>query len=166
MQILNEDNQILDTDKISKSCHYSVLRFKDAKNPDFFFTKLDHIEEFTSPTMKVDIGGHTSFIPFHWSILCTDQEYIHTIPLYEFSGRQFDAFCINPIDGFIPYYLPVRMVEVYQATTWSCPPLHDKDLLVMPIGYRPNNTQADKGPICVILTPHKIDINRSLADIL
>jgi len=126
MQILDENNQIKDTDRLSESCHYSVLRFKDPKEPDFYFDELTYIEEFTSYTMKIAIGENEVFVPFHWSILCSDLEYIQTIPLYEFSGRNFQAFCMNPIDGFIPHYPYIRILQVFRNTTWSCPPIKDK----------------------------------------
>lgn len=164
MLILDEHNTIKDTDKISESCHYSVLRFKDPKNPDFFFDELMHIEEFTSHTIKMQIGQYTIFVPFHWSILCSDMEYVQTIPLYDFSGRDFHAFCINPIDGYMPAYLRVRIREVFSNNTWSCPPVQDKDMLVIPIGPHPR--YVDRGPVCAILSPHKLDINRPISDII
>jgi hypothetical protein len=164
MLILDTDNNTRDTDQLSEACFYSVLRFRDPKNPDFYFEELTYIEEFSSHTMKIEVGGYPLFVPFHWSVLCSDQEYIQTIPLYEFSGRPFCAFCINPIDGFSPYYPEIRIVEVFSNSTWTCPPIHDKDMLVVPIG--PNPSGAHKGPLCIILSPHKLDVNRSLSDIM
>jgi hypothetical protein len=164
MLILNDHNKILDTDKISEACAYSVLRFKDTKNPDFFFEELGHVEEFTSHTIKLGIGDYTTFVPFHWSILCSDLEYIQTIPLHEFSGRPFQAFCMNPIDGFMPHYPVVRILEIFQNITWSCPPMKDKDMLVIPIGDNPQGN--GKGPLCAIMSPHKLDISRPIGDIL
>jgi len=164
MLILNNDNNILDTDKISESCFYSVLRFKDMKNPDFYFEELKYVEEFTSHTIKIEINEKPVYVPFHWSILCSDLEYIQTIPLYEFSGRQFQAFCMNPIDGFTPHYPTVRIVEIFQNITWSCPPMKDKDMLVVPI--EENSSRVDKGPLCAIICPHKLDISRPISDIL
>lgn len=163
MLILSNENEILNTDQINEDCYYSVLRFKDSKNPDFYFEHLTAIEEFTSVTMKIEIGAHTLFVPFHWSILCSDFEYVQTIPLYEFNGYDFNAFCMNPIDGYLAHYPTIRMVEVFpQPTTWSAPPIQDKDMLVVPIGESENG----KGPLCAILSPHKLDINRSISDIV
>lgn len=166
MLILDENNEVRDTDRIDESCFYSILRFKDPKNPDFFFDELTYIEEFTSYTMKIEVGRHTLFVPFHWSILCSDGEYVQTIPLYEFSGRNFQAFCLNPLDGYIPHYPTIRLVEIFSNTTWSAPPIQDKDMLVVPIGHEPEPNAIDKGPLCAILSPHKLDISRSIADVL
>lgn len=164
MLILDENNQIQDTDRISESCHYSVLRFRDTKNPDFYFEELTHVEEFSSHTMKIEVDGFPVFLPFHWSLLCSDYEYVQNIALYEFSGRSFQAFALNPIDGFVPNYPHIRIIEVFPNTTWSCPPIHDKDMLVIPIGARKQG--FSKGPLCIMATPHKLDINRPLSDIM
>jgi len=164
MLVLDETNTVRDTDRITESCYYSVLRFKDPKSPDFYFDELTCIDEFTSYTMKIQIAEHEVFVPFHWSILCSDLEYIQTIPLYEFSGRQFQAFCLNPIDGYLTHYPLIRILEVFPNTTWSSPPIQDKDLLVVPIGY--SSPGSKKGPMCAMLTPHKLDITRPLSDIL
>lgn len=168
MLILDENNTVRDTDKIAESCHYSVLRFKDPKYPDFFFEELPYVEEFISHTMKLHIGPDESpfvvFVPFHWSILCSDMEYVQTIPLYEFMGRDFHAFCLNPVDGYMPYYERVRIVEIFENTSWTCPPIQDKDMLVMPIGNHPKG--GARGPTCAILSQHKLDINLPISDIL
>lgn len=163
MLVLNSDNNILNTDRVDQEYDYAVLRFRDPKDIDFHFEPADAVEEFTSVTMKIEIGEHTLFVPFHWSILCSDYEYVQTIPLYEFNGYDFNAFCLNPIDGYLAHYPPIRMIEVFpQQTTWSAPPMQDKDMLVVPIGEPENG----KGPLCAILSPHKLDINKSIADIL
>ena len=164
MLILDETNSILDTDVISERCYFSVLRFKDPKNPDFFFDSLDHIEEFSSYSTKLSIGPYEMFAPLHWSILCSDMEYVQTIPLAEFSGRDFYAFCLNPIDGYMPEYHKVRIVEIYSNNTWSSPPVQDKDMLVVPIGK--NQKSVERGPACTILSPHRLDISKPLSDIL
>ena len=104
-----------------------------------------------------------SSIDFHFKQSARDFV-VEEIPLYEFSGRVFNAFSVNPIDGYFPHYPPVRIVEIYSNTTWSCPPIKDKEMLVVPIG--PSVEGETKGPMCVILSPNKLDINRPLSDIL
>lgn len=164
MLTLDEYNNVRDTDKVGEEYNYAVLRFKDPKNPDFFFEGLEYMEEFTSYTLKIMVGEYEMFVPFHWSILCSDFENVQTIPFYEFSGRSFNAFSMNPLDSYFPNYPMVRIVEVFANTTWSCPPVQDKDMLVVPLGDFPET--GIKGPPCIVLGPHKLDINRPISDIV
>lgn len=169
MLILSENNKKIDTDIINEEHHYSVLRFKDFRNPDFYFEKLTQIEEFTSASIMLEIGEPNPFtvvIPLHWSILCSDKEYIQSIPLYEINGRIYDVFCLNPIDGYMPYYLKMRPGEVLPNMTWTCPPIDDRDMLVVPLGtiQRPED-MIERGPVCAIFSPNRIDVNRPISDI-
>lgn len=164
MLILNETNEVLDTDTLSHDCHYSVLRLKDPKNPDFFFEHLTQIEEFSSASVSLNIGPFNIVMPIHWSVLCSDLEYVQTIPLYEISGREYQVFCLNPLDGFMPNYLRLKAGNIFRNTTWSCPPMEDKDMLVVPLG-RIERQEVERGPLCAIFSPNRIDITRPISDI-
>lgn len=170
MLILNEQNQKLNTDIINQECHYSVLSFKDFRHPDFYFEKLTQIEEFSSASIRLEIGEapnmFTIVVPFHWSVLCSDMEYVQSIPLHEVNGRNYPLFCLNPIDGYMPYYLKMRPREILPNVTWTCPPIDDRNMLVVPLGLiqRPEDT-IERGPVCAIFSPNRIDVNRPISDI-
>ncbi len=169
MLILNERNETLDAKNIKQTEWFSVLRLRDLKDPDFYFEEITVIEEFSSHTVKLQIGdddgdNYTVFVPINWSILCSDMEYVQTIPLCEFSGRDFYAFCINPIDGYMPHYKRVRIVGIQESAVWRSPPIQDKDMLVSPIGYQPRGVA--RGPLCAILSPNKLDIHLPISDII
>lgn len=165
MLILNENNTHLDTDLINEQCHYSVLRFKDFRNPDFYFEKLTQIEVFESASVELEIGDFKTILPYHWLIMCSDQDYVELIPLSECLGRDILVFCVNPIDGFMPRYLPIKINNIFPITSWTCPPTLEKDLLIMPLGHIKKVDEQQRGPICCIATPNKLDITRSVADI-
>jgi len=166
MLILNEENKVLDTDIINEECYYSVLSFKDYRQPDVYFQKLTEIEVFESASLEIEIGPFKTVVPYHWSIMVSDHEYVEMMPIADTSGRSILAFCINPIDGFLPQYYPIRINNIFPINPWSCPPIKEKDLILLPLGVvkKPNETK-DKGPICVIMTPHKLDVTRPIGDI-
>ena len=168
MLILNEHNTVIETDTIRKDCHYSTLSFKDHKYPDFVFPHLTQIEEFTAAAIVLEIGTFEVVMPLHWAILCSDHEFVQTIPLDEISGRDFFVFCINPIDGYIPEYLPLRTKSIYPDVSWSSPYIEDKDMLVTPLGVNPRHKveEASRGPICAIFSPKRIDVTRQISDII
>lgn len=168
MLILSDRNAALDTDKITTEDHYWVLSFQDYKNPDFFVrSTTKYLEEFNSASITLVIGTYTLVMPLHWCILCTDQEYVQSIPLYELNGRAYDVFCFNPVDGYLPSYYSMRTRTIFPNTTWTTPPIADKDMIVVPLGEPPHrpNVPLVKGPMCAIFSPNKIEVNRPLSEI-
>lgn len=168
MLFLNDGNQIVDSDHISKQCYYNVLKCKDPENTDFFCNLLTYIEEFSSCRMEVVIGEkYTIYVPFHWSILCSEGDTVENIPLYNISGRQFTAFCFNPIDSSKPTYLSIELGEIFSSASWTSPPVADKEFLVVPMPTKIiDSNRPNKGPNCVMMTPHKLDINKTVGDII
>ena len=169
MYLLSNRNTLIDTDKVNHEDFYSVLSFKDYKNPDFYFREFLYLECFKSDSLLIEIGKFNIIVPLHWSILCCDVENvkIESIPLYDLAGIGFSAFCLNPIDGYIPQYNQIRMLNIYTDNEWYVPPIEDKDMLVIPLDYEVKEEgKVEKGPICAIFSPNKMEVNRPMADIL
>jgi len=134
--ILTLDNEAVDTDRLVTEVNFSVLSLRDYKNPDFYFDqKTEYLEEFSSASITLRIGEFEAIMPLHWSVLCTDLEYVQTVPLQEVSGRDFTVFCLNPLDGYRPHYLTLKTGMIFPNTTWTCPPIADKDMLVVPLRH-------------------------------
>ena len=98
MLILTAENEVLNTDtmKVGDTVHHSVLSFQDPAYPDFFFNEIEFLEEFSSASVTLQIGDHEIVMPLHWSIVCTDLEYLQSIPLHELAtGKNLSAFCVN-----------------------------------------------------------------------
>ncbi len=168
MLILSPENKFVNTDLLTESVNYGVLSFKDYKNPDFFFDrKIEYLEEFSSASITLRIGQFETVMPLHWSILCTDLEYVQTVPLQEVSGRNFTVFCLNPIDGYKPEYEILKTGMIFPNTTWTCPPIADKDMLVVPLGKMDEAPDAEvsRGPLCAIFSPNKIEIYKEISEI-
>jgi hypothetical protein len=179
MLLLSVENSPLNTDTLNEEVHYSILSFQDYKNPDFFMSKLEYIDEFNSASITLHFGEYDDenneftkiyeiVMPLHWSILCTDYEYVQSIPLYEASGRDFLAFCLNPLDGFIPQFLTVRTGTIFPNTSWTAPQIQDKDMLVVPLGdlvRKIPNHSTKRGPVCAMFSPSKFEVNKLISEI-
>jgi hypothetical protein len=170
MLILTAENEALNTDsmKVGDQVHHSILSFQDPDNIDFFFNIIEFLEEFSSASVTIQVGEHEIVMPLHWSIICTDMEYLHSIPLYEIGGRNFPAFCLNPIDGFRPDFLKVRQGTIFPQANWTAPQMNDKDLLVVPLGESTNPYQPDaakRGPECAIFSASKVEVYKPIGDI-
>ena len=169
MLILSPDNVVYNTDTLAEEgIHYGVLSFKDYKHPDFYFDRrVDYLEEFNSASITLRIGQFETVMPLHWSILCTDLEYVQTVPLQDVSGRDFTVFCLNPIDGYKPEYEILKTGDIFPNTVWTCPPISDKDMLVVPLGNMdmPHGAVVERGPLCAIFSPNKIEIYKPISDV-
>ena len=171
MLVLTVDNEVLNTDsmKVQDVVYHSVLKLQDPSNPDFFMEVIEFLDEFASASVTLKIGEHEIVMPLHWSILCTDMEYVHSIPLYELGGRNFAAFCLNPIDGFAPEFLRVRTGTIFPNANWTAPQIHDKDLLVVPLGEHKYGEEAvpgvKRGPVCAMFSASKVEVYKPIGEI-
>jgi hypothetical protein len=172
MRILTSNNEIADTDVITEgSYHYSVLSFRDSKNPDFFMEKLTHVDITESAQIALKIGPYRLVMPMVWSVIVTDYDILECVPLHEVLGKKLNVFCMNPIDGFFTEYYPIETGSIYPVTRWSAPPLTEKDMLVVPLGMATRQKKKENGelvkpsPICAIFSPTKMEINKAISDV-
>jgi hypothetical protein len=189
MLILTAENKVLDTRtmKVGDEVHHGVLSFQDHQNPDFYFNVVEFLEEFSSASITLRIGEYEVVMPLHWSILCTDLEYLQSIPLWEVGGKHFPVFCLNPIDGYQPEFLRLRTSTIFPQNTWTAPQLNDKDLLVVPLGAHHDpmeptviedaiddhsslfidqkRKRGDKGPLCAFFSASKFEVYKPVGDV-
>ena len=164
MLILTVENKILNTDSLSvgDTVNHGILSFQpteDNAGPDFYFPVIEYLDEFSAASITLKLGDNRIIMPLHWSILCTDTEYLQTIPLYEVGGKQFPVFCLNPLTGFAPEFLRLKTGNVFPNSTWTAPQLNEKDLLVVPIETK------EEGPLCAFFSPSKYEVYRALGEV-
>lgn len=170
MKILTSDNKTIDTDVVRTELHYSVLSFKDYKNPDFFFEKATSYEQIECASASLMIGNFNLVVPFPWCILVSDFETIDCLPIDGLLGKSMPAFCLNPIDGYRIEFMKVKLKMIYPSGTFIIPVLGNKDMLVVPLGYGRERRDRDgnlieTGPLCVILSPTKMELSKPISDI-
>jgi len=166
MNILTIENKIINTDMLTEEVNFAVLSFRDTKQPDFYFDrKVEYLEEFVSASITLRIGPFEVVMPLHWSIMCTDHEYLQSVPLTEVSGRNFSVFCLNPLDGYRPHDMEMKTGMIFPTSTWTSPPVFDKDMYVVPLGtLETPGEQVTHGPLCAIFSPSKIEVYRPISD--
>jgi hypothetical protein len=170
MKILSNDNKPIDTDVTRSDTYYSVLSFKDYKNPDFYFERATAYEQIECASAAITIGDFSLVVPFPWCILVTDYETVDCLPIDSLLGKSMPAFCLNPIDGYRVEFYKVKLRMIYPNGSFIIPVLGNKDMLVVPLGYeRPrmgrDNKPLEVGPICVILSPTKMELSKPISDI-
>jgi hypothetical protein len=170
LRILNSENKIIDTDVLRTDLHFSVLSFKTYSEPDFYFERATAYEQIECASASLKIGEFSLVVPFPWCILVTDFDMIDCLPIDNLLGKSMPAFALNPIDGYRVEFLKVKLQMIYPSGSFIIPVLGNKDMLVVPLG--PGRIRQDHkgnlvetGPLCVILSPTKMEISKSISDI-
>ena len=171
MIVLEADNTLLNTDFVNKPFHFGVLTFEDVKNPDFVFKHTDHIMAYNAAGITLEIGSGKEVsrivVPLHWWILCVSLDEVQTIPLYELSRNDYEAFCFNPINGYRPEYLNLRVStstpSIYPYANWYSPPVGEKDLILIPLSDKHDSRNGH--PLCVMFSTNKYEVSRYASDI-
>jgi hypothetical protein len=172
VKILNENNVAIDPDvcRPPTVTYCSVLSFSDFKNPDFYFREITSYEQIECASASLTIGAFSLVVPFPWCILVTDFDTVDCLPIENLNGRSMPGFCLNPIDGYRAEYLTVKLKMMYPSGTFIIPMLGNKDMLVVPLGHARQRHDRDgniieTGPLCVILSPTKMELSKPISDI-
>jgi len=172
VKLLTNDNRVVDTDvERSPDLYYSVLSFKDYKNPDFYFERASNgYEQIECGSAILQIGEFSLVVPFPWCILVTDFETVDCLPIESLLGKTMPGFCFNPINGYRVEFLKVKLKMIYPNGSFTIPVLGNKDMLVVPLGYSREKYDRDgkpieTGPLCTVLSPTKMELSKSIADI-
>lgn len=161
MIVLDENNARVDLETVTKNVpvRYCVLDFAKTRGsgkndgPDYFFREVIMVEEYTSRAALLAIGPYSILVPDHWSIMVTYADQAEVVAIEDVLSKDLCAFCINPIDGYMPSMLPIR-VKAFIEMTWVYPTMNPTEMLLMPIGDPPQRIDVDsrskRGPICIV----------------
>jgi hypothetical protein len=171
MRILTEENKVQDLD-INRSAGYcSILSFTDFKSPDFFFRAITAYEQIECASASLTIGEHSLVVPFPWCLLVSDFDTVDCLPIDNLLGKSMPAFCINPIDGYRVEFLTAKLKMIYPSGNFIIPVLGNKDMLVVPLTTISRSRQdregnrVEAGPLCVILSPTKMELSKPISEI-
>ena len=154
MNILTPENRSFSTSNISyntdNDLHFCVLDYSNQDDVDYRFPPLVFVDEYSKPGIELQIGQHILQVPWDWSILMGDKNFsdLEILELKKFHGRDFSAFVLNPISGYMPDFVPVKILNFYNEIRWTCPAMNSEHLLAVPI-------HAGKEPRCVFFAPPK-----------
>jgi hypothetical protein len=129
-------------DKID-DIRYSVLDHSDKNNVDYIFQSLVFLEIFNSPAAILKIGKNLLKMPLDWNIIVCDSDAgePEVVPITALNSRGFKAFCFNPLTGFVPSFIDVDIVSIYNDVKWYSPKLKHGHFLTTPIN-------DDTKPLC------------------
>jgi hypothetical protein len=138
MKILTVENKTYDLDYVPEEIddiRYCVLDYSDKHNADYIFVPLVFLESFNSPAAVLRLGKHTITVPLDWSIIVCDPEVgdPEVLPITSLNDRGFKAFLFNPITGFMPDFVEIEIINIYQDMRWYFPKLKYGHILTIPV---------------------------------
>lgn len=118
--------------------HYCVLDYSDKNDIDYKFYPIVILETFNYPGANVKIGNYNIKLPLDWSIIIGDKFSgdLEIIELKQINDRNFDAFILNPISGFMPDFLPIEITDIFTDVTWCAPKLRQSYILAIPLEFK------------------------------
>jgi hypothetical protein len=164
LRILTTDNRAFDLHQLPEKIddlRYCVLDYSDAHNVDYYWYPLIFLDIFSSPCADIRIGPYNIQMPLDWSIVVGDKHAgdLEIMKLVDLNDKDFDAFCLNPIRGYMPDFLNIEIMNVFSDVKWYFPRLKNGHILAFPL------TQGEN-PMCVFFVkeigklPDQLDIRQ------
>lgn len=147
--------------EIDFDLRYCVLDYSNQSDVDFMFPPLYYMDEFSRPAADLRIGKYHVQVPLDWSIVISDKNMgnMEVIDLKHINAREFQAFCFNPICGYMPSFLDIEIDNIFPDVAWSVPKLKHGHLLAVPL------TMGEE-PLCAFFIrdtnkiPESLDITK------
>ena len=164
MRILKETNYPFDLNQIPDQVddiRFCVLDYADQNDVDYFFNPLIFLESFNSPCVDIKIGPHSIQMPLDWSVIIGDINSgdLEIMPLVYLNDKDFDVFCYNPINGYMPKFNKFQIINIWPDVKWYFPKLKNANFLAVPL-------EDKHAPLCAFFikeiskVPEAIDIRK------
>lgn len=164
MRILTTENRAYSINQIpdnAEDLRYCVLDYSNQSDVDYYFLPLLFLESFHSPCIDLRIGNSSIQMPLDWSVVIGDMNLgdLEVMPLVYLMDKDFDVFCFNPINGFMPKFQKLEIINTWPDVKWYFPKLKNGHLLAVPLDDTPN-------PLCAFFikengkVPDNLDIRK------
>ena len=164
MNILTPENTSFSMNRVPNEVddlRYCVLDYSDQSDVDFYFIPLIFLDQFSRPAADLQLGKYRIQVPLDWSIVIVDKESgaMEILELKSINDRDFTAFALNPIDGYMPQFLNIQILNIFPDVNWYFPKLKYGHILAVPV-------EDGESPLCVYLVreitklPESLDITK------
>lgn len=165
IRILTNHNTVFNLtnipDIIEDDLRFCVLDYSNQNDVDFMFPPVVFLDQFSRPAADLAIGDYHVHVPLDWSIVIADKHTgaLELIDLKHINDRDFQAFCFNPIAGYMPTFPDIEIVNIFPDVSWNIPKLSNGQLLAVPL-------HTQEAPICALFVkdtnklPESLDITK------
>lgn len=138
MRILTNENKSFSINQIPDKVdelNYCVLDYSNQNEVDYYFLPLIFLESFYSPCIDIKIGKFNIQMPLDWSVIIGDMNLgdLEIMPLVYLMDKDFDVFCFNPINGYMPKFQKLEIINTWPDIKWYFPKLKHGHLLAVPL---------------------------------
>lgn len=138
MRILTPENTSYNMEEVPNQVddlRYCVLDYSNQADVDFLFYPLIFLDQFPRPAADLQLGKFRIQMPLDWSIIIADKHLgaMEIVELKHLNDRDFDAFVLNPINGYMPMFLEITIQNVFPDVTWNIPKLKRGHILAVPL---------------------------------
>jgi hypothetical protein len=142
IRILTTSNQAFDLNQLPEHVEdmgYCVLDYSDQHNVDYYWPPLVFLDIFNAPCADIRIGSYNIQMPLNWSVVVGDKHggELETIKLVDVMHKDFTVFVFNPINGYMPDFLPIEIENVFADVKWCFPKLKSANFLAVPLHNLP-----------------------------
>jgi len=100
-------------------------------------------------------------MPLDWSVVIGDMHLgdLEVMPLIYLMDKDFDVFCFNPINGYMPSFLKLEIINTWPDVKWYFPKLKNGHMLAVPL-------TDEENPLCAFFVkdvgkiPDNLDIRK------
>lgn len=144
MKILTPENTTYDMNnlptEVTDDLMYGILDYSNTAEVDWFFIPLIFMDTFVKPCADLKIGKYRVQMPLDWSIVIADKNFgnLEIIELKNLNDRPFEAFILNPINGYMPEFGEISIENIFPDVTWNVPKLKYGHILAVPLEDRPS----------------------------
>jgi hypothetical protein len=168
MKILCENNTAYDLSNVPNLLEhdlcYCVLDYSDQSYVDFHFPQVTVLDQYTRSAADLRIGNSRVQVPLDWSVVIADKNTgsLELLDLKHINDRDFQVFCFNPINGYMPSFPDIEIENIFPDVSWTMPKLMNGHLLAVPI-------EAGYSPLCALFVkdtnklPESLDITKIFA---
>jgi hypothetical protein len=164
VRIITNDNLSYNLNQIPDDVgdvRFGVLDYSDQSNVDYYFVPLIFLESFNSPCVDLRIGNFSLQMPLDWSVIIGDKDSgeMEIMPQIYLNDKDFDVFCYNPINGYMPNFLKLEIINIWPDVKWYFPKLKNGHMLAVPLSDK-------QGPYCAYFLkdigkiPESLDIRK------
>lgn len=143
MKILNSSNLPFDLNQLPdkvEDLRYCVLDYSDKDHVDYYWPPLVFLDIFSSPCADLKVGTFNIQMPLDWHVVVGDKHAgdLEVMRLMDLNDKNFDVFAFNPLGGYMPQFLTIDLVNVFQDVRWCFPKLKIGHFLAVPLENKHN----------------------------